>query len=302
MWNFMISSPCIGRCRIDAHSNLCSGCARSGAEIAAWREATPEFRKQVWAELRERRAKLGLNLYRLDWDSPALRAFIVGSLRPGGTWMAGVPGAAAEFCVATDERCEINAKSDAICAVSTRGALVIDVGGHVRAFAFGAVAGSETIVLATPRGRARNFLGAGLVRVGPDREAAREGDSDEILYDFGLNHLSAGFGIRAAEPHLKTRLDDSVGQDWRQFLPLIGDELRRASPTRVVRNPIGRIEVFTAIPPLDHASPDGPHTHFLPNFLAEEREAPAGIDLPEAYVACAIYRPPPLAWPSLSRT
>ncbi|WP_374546249.1 DUF1289 domain-containing protein [Rhodoblastus sp.] len=288
----MISSPCIGRCQIDDQLNLCSGCARSGAEIATWREATPEFRRQVWAALPERRKKLGLNLHRLDWDREALRAFIAESLRPGGTWTAGVPGALAKFCISPGEPCEIEAKADSIRAFTARGAIAFDLSDHIRAFSIQSDAGRDLIVLATPRGRARSFLAAGLAQIGPDRDAIRAHDSGEILYDFGLNRASSGFGVRTASLRLIARLDGVAGLDWRQFLPLIGDELQEVSPTRVVRHSIGRIEVFTTIPPPDGASSEGPHTHFLPAFLAEEREAPAPIDLPEAYIACAIYHPP----------
>lgn len=288
----MISSPCIGRCQIDEQSNLCFGCARSGAEVAAWRDATPEFRRQVWAELPARRKRLGLNLHRLDWDREALRAFIVESLRSGGTWTAGVSGAIAEFCISPGEPCEIEAKADSIRAFTTRGAIAFDLSGHIRAFSIRSDVGRDLIVLATPRGRARSFLATGLARIGPDRDAIHARNRDEILYDFGLNRTSAGFGVRTASPRLIARLDGVAGLDWRQFLPLIGGELQEVSPTRVVRHSIGRIEVFTTIPLPEGASPEGPHTHFLPDFLTEEREAPAPIDLPEAYVACAVYHPP----------
>jgi hypothetical protein len=64
-----------------------------------------------------------------------------------------------------------------------------------------------------------------------------------------------------------------------------------ASPTRVVPSPVGRVEVFTPIPPPGGTSPAGPHTHFLPAHLAAGRETPPGMELPEALVPCAIFYP-----------
>lgn len=283
----MIASPCIGLCRIDEQLDLCAGCARTRAEIAVWREASPERRQQIWAELPARRKKLGLNLHRLDWDLKDVRSFILDTLRPGGVWTSGVAGAIAEFCIGEEEKFRVEATPDAIRALSPRGAISFGLGDQVRALCFG----DDIVVLAAPRGKVWPFEGPGLVRLGPDRDAIDEEDRNEVLYDFGLGRRTAGFGVRTDHPDLMALLDGAVGRDWRQFLPSVGADIQRASPTRVVRNAIGRIEVFTAIPPPGGASPAGPHTHFLPAHLAEERDAPTGINLPEAYVACAIHYP-----------
>lgn len=288
----MVSSPCVGRCRIDETSDLCSGCARSRAEVAAWRDAAPEFRERVWAALPERRIRLGLKLHRLNWDLEALRTFLIWSFHAGGTWTTGAPGAVAEFRLGDGEPCQVESNPVSVRAFSTRGAIAIGLGDFVRPFALTSDSGNESIVLAIPRGRALPFPDAGLVRVGPDRESVHERDRDEILYDFGLNRVGAGFGVRTSRSELIARLDGAAGLDWRQFLPSIGEDLCDISPTRVVRNSIGRIEVFSAIPPPDGASPEGPHTHLWPRFLAEQREMPAGLDLADAYVACAVYYPP----------
>jgi len=48
------ASPCTGVCRIDGHSGLCAGCARSLDEIARWRGMGEAERLQVLARLRGR--------------------------------------------------------------------------------------------------------------------------------------------------------------------------------------------------------------------------------------------------------
>jgi hypothetical protein len=53
-----VPSPCIGICRMDAETGLCSGCLRTIEEIAAWGGATEAFRREVWREIRRREAAL----------------------------------------------------------------------------------------------------------------------------------------------------------------------------------------------------------------------------------------------------
>ena len=54
-------SPCIKVCAIDAATGLCSGCARSLAEIAAWSDLSDAERRRIIAQLprRNRRASGG---------------------------------------------------------------------------------------------------------------------------------------------------------------------------------------------------------------------------------------------------
>ncbi len=54
----MITSPCIGVCRIDDVSGFCLGCGRTLAEIAIWRDASDCTRRRILAELPARRAKI----------------------------------------------------------------------------------------------------------------------------------------------------------------------------------------------------------------------------------------------------
>ena len=76
----MVPSPCIGLCRMDSHSGLCAGCARTAEEIASWRDLPEEKLHDIWAMLAPRRKQLGLNLHRLGWSNDELRSFIVGTL------------------------------------------------------------------------------------------------------------------------------------------------------------------------------------------------------------------------------
>ncbi|MFD2237295.1 DUF1289 domain-containing protein [Aureimonas populi] len=53
-----IESPCINLCRLDPATGQCVGCARTGAEIAAWREFSPQARRSIMARLPARLAAM----------------------------------------------------------------------------------------------------------------------------------------------------------------------------------------------------------------------------------------------------
>src|SRR5271168_4334099 len=134
----MIPSPCIGICRIDDHSGLCVGCARTRDEIAAWRQMPQEELDRVWAELPARRARLGLGVHRIGWTIDDLRSFITATLQPGGgTWVSGVHGAVAEFCVGEDETLDIENSEHAVNASSPRGAISFSLSAPVHVLALG---------------------------------------------------------------------------------------------------------------------------------------------------------------------
>ena len=50
------ASPCVGTCGLDAHTGWCRGCARTGPEIAAWRDAGDAERRRVLERAAGRRA------------------------------------------------------------------------------------------------------------------------------------------------------------------------------------------------------------------------------------------------------
>jgi predicted Fe-S protein YdhL (DUF1289 family) len=53
-----VPSPCINVCRIDEATRLCAGCLRTLDEIAAWSVLSDSERREVWAHLAERAARV----------------------------------------------------------------------------------------------------------------------------------------------------------------------------------------------------------------------------------------------------
>jgi len=288
----MLASPCIGVCRIDDALDLCLGCARTRAEVTTWRDVSEEIRQQIWAQLPARRQELGLRMHRLPWEIGELSAFIAGTLRQaGGTWTAGLQGAIAEFSIGADEPCDIEVGDERVRACTARGAISFRLSKNLRAFSTSDDAGrNQTIML----GVHRSFVSAApqcLTCLGADRDAIREDDRDDVLYDFGLGRIAASFCIRTSDADLRARLDDVAGLPWQKFLAVVGKELLRHSPPRVVRTPAGRLEVFAAIPPSDGVSPSGPHTHFLPDVIERGRDLPEADEISPGFLRCATFYP-----------
>jgi predicted Fe-S protein YdhL (DUF1289 family) len=291
----MLPSPCVGICQIDERFGLCRGCARSRSEVATWAHAPLEMIDRVWAALPARRAHMGLRMHRLRWSLDDLRTFSVNTLRfGGGTWVAGVYGAVAEFCVGDGEVISLHVGQQITRASSPRGAISLRLSDHVRALAFGASqnpAESVIIVLAVLREHATFVPHFGLTNLGPDVGSIRRSDRDEQLYDLGLGRIAAGFGIRTADLALTASLERCSGLGWPDVLSLIGAAIVQSSPTRIVRHSLGRIEVFTDIPLPGGEAPPGPHTHFLPSQLASRADLPPNLTVPDVYVPCAVHYP-----------
>ena len=51
-----VESPCIRVCLVHPETRLCTGCARSIDEIAAWSRLAPEARRAILADLPNRQA------------------------------------------------------------------------------------------------------------------------------------------------------------------------------------------------------------------------------------------------------
>ena len=53
-----VGSPCISVCQMDVQGVYCTGCFRTLDEIAGWSSFDDARRRQIWQELRRRKAAL----------------------------------------------------------------------------------------------------------------------------------------------------------------------------------------------------------------------------------------------------
>ena len=290
------ASPCVGICRLDETTGYCVGCARTGDEVALWRDASETERQAVWDDLPARFETLGLTCRRLAWNDVTIRKFVAESFQHRkGTWVLGVIGAVAEVPCAASVDVRLTERGSMIEAVSEGAALRLDIDPETRALCVRRPGMSETldvIVLARLRAKLRLPVAATVQELSADENAIDPGAAHDRLFDLGLGRRAARFCVRTRDERLIGMLRGQVGQPWSAALPVIGRALIEASPVRVIETGCGRAEIATPIPRPEGRSSDGPHTHFLPEHIASGRDAPVGIDLPAIYAAGAILYPP----------
>lgn len=284
----LLASPCVGICEIDPASGLCVGCARDRDEIAAWRDLDPVHRQRIWNELPHRRRPKPVVWRLLPWTARlALDRFAFLSRVPGAGWSMGVWGAVAEFARAPRARLLVRFTGDALILRTRGGRMRLEPHPGLRVFELDAGPGrAARLVLAVHRSRL-DTAPTVVTELGPDHDALVESARQDRLFDLGVGAACARFLVRTADPALLRGLRAALGR------PLLGEaglvrELVRRAPDRVVLAPIGRIEIDGPIGRPGHV---GPHTHLLPDLLAQRREIDPGLDLPPDYAPCASFHP-----------
>lgn len=302
-----IASPCVGVCRIDRDTGYCIGCARTGAEIAGWRDAAPAAREAVWTALPGRFDALGVVARRLPWGRAEALDFVEQTIRgatgassrgtPGlgtsskGTWALGVVGAVGEFLRGPGEAVEIRRTETAIEALTPRAALRLSLPEDVRALSVETGTSAKPIVLAVKAETPPLPTATRPTTLGPDGAALRPERRGERLFDLGLGRGAARFCVRTGDAAMLAALEAAEDTEWPAWLGSLGPALMRASPARVIETPLGRVEIDTPIPAAGGVSPNGPHTHLLPEYLALGLDAPAELRIPESYRVGAIFYP-----------
>jgi predicted Fe-S protein YdhL (DUF1289 family) len=290
-----IPSPCTGICTMDGALGLCLGCGRTGHEITEWSSAGDVRRGAIWAVLPERIDALGISVTRLPWPPGRIAEFVAESLgQRSGTWVLGCYGATAEFICHHDEPCDVSVTGETITAISDRGALQLTISEHVRALRLRADHtrhGYRAIFLVVLKARATLPVATTLTPLGRDEGAIRPECRNNAWFDLGLGRVDLRFCVRASATELRDKLHQASGLPLSDVLQAAGATIVKHSPARVVESPLGRAEIYTSIPPAGGQSPDGPHTHLVPDQLAWGRATPRDIDLPPVYALGATFYP-----------
>ena len=214
---------------------------------------------------------------------------------PDTQWSLGTFGAIAEFSRDADEPVVLNRSADAVSAVTARGGIAIGHNADSRPFATEnttRTGWNQRIALCLPQGDCAMNRRTMLTELGADDEALRPQDRGAILFDLGLGALQADFCVRISDRETVARLREHAGRAvFEPGNPAMGLILA-ANPHRVFISRLGRIEVYQPIPPASGKSPDGPHTHVLPNLLKSGRPHPAPEPVPDGWIPCAHLYPP----------
>lgn len=199
-------------------------------------------------------------------------------------------GAIAEFSRDPQEAMATAAGRSVLSAVTSRGGFRITISPGTRLIASESItreSWSHRVALCL---RERDCIMSRrdvLTELGPDHEAVRTGDRQGVLFDLGLGALQVDACIRVSDQLVAAKLRDLAGRNVFEAGNPAMSIIVPHSPHRVFLSRLGRVEVFQPIPPSHGQSPDGPHTHVLPDLLRHRRTHAATEQIPDGLIPCA---------------
>ncbi|WP_342641728.1 DUF6925 family protein [Rhodoligotrophos ferricapiens] len=220
---------------------------------------------------------------------------------PCASWSMGTFGAVAEFTRNEDEAAEIG--PDGLSVATARGAIRIRSDAEMRIFAYETpvkdpASWTQAVALCLPQSASAISSRRVVTELGPDEEAIREVDRDAILFDIGLGTPTVDVCVRSADPVVKACLRAAAGMSVFDPENTLMREMAVLSPHRVFITKLGRAEVMQPVPHPHEQSPEGPHTHVLPQILKQGRTHSANEPIPDGLAPCAyIYPKHPLKDP-----
>lgn len=217
-------------------------------------------------------------------------------------WSMGTFGAVGEFIRDDDEPVTRTRTATERCLHTARAAIRVklDIAPHLIAYDTllgdgGCLAGDReswghtlAVCLPLPENAHRGVIES----LGQDTDAVRAEDREAAIFDLGVGIGPVRFCLRTRDPGLIDTLRGMQNQDV--FGPHGGAlmaDVMRAQPHRVVISPAGRIEVFAAIPPFDGESPEGPHTHLLPQLVRLARTHDSNAPIPPGFQPVLMFHP-----------
>jgi len=285
------ANTCVNVCVIDEARQICTSCARRLDEIAVCAGAEEALRTRVWAPLPVRAAATRMQVRRLDWQGAALLDAVADRFAAAaGTFVAGVYGAVAEVLRDPDEPYTLACDGARLTLATASSALRFDAQPWMTAFEVARPDRAPLIALAVPISRAGNAGPAALTALGPDDDTLLPRNAGGARFDLGLGRRAARFTIRC-DADTAGAIVPYVGIRWPACLGQIGAAVLRSSPVRVIEAPGLRAEVDAVIPPPGGVSPDGPHTHLVPCYIAQGFDTPPNIPLPKDHVPTALFYP-----------
>lgn len=210
-------------------------------------------------------------------------------------WNIGSFGAIAEFHQDAGEVAEVEAPLE---RATARGAIRISRTDGVTPIAWEALSKNprhwqQGVALCLPETDATRATRTVLTELGSDHEAIRPIDRHGILFDMGLGQRNLDFCVRTADPELIATLRAQEGKPLTASgNPAMGAILN-AHPHRVALSALGRCEVYQMIggPATGGKSPEGPHTHVLPQLMKAGRTHSANTPIPDGLMPAMSLHP-----------
>ena len=146
------------------------------------------------------------------------------------------------------------------------------------------------IAFCLPEAAATMDRRAGVTDLGEDLDAIFAESRSHRLFDLGLGRRSVNFCVRTSDPALVDLLRRAQGRSVLEDAALSA-AIVAAAPVRVVESRIARIEISNPIPAPGGVSPDGPHTHLMPELIRRRRTHDANIPVPAGFLPCLTLYP-----------
>ena len=207
----------------------------------------------------------------------------------------GTFGASGEFIRDASEAAEEH-EGDGFYSIATaKGGLKIGRGEGLRLIAFDTLSSdgeswSQALVACLPYAEEAPET---IRNLGIDAEAIRRDDRAEQLFDLGVGKGLVRMCIRTRDDELIAALYRAEGQSLMQAEdPGLMGQILASQPVRVMLSPFARIEVYQNIPNADGASPEGPHTHLLPQLLNRRRIHSSNTPIPDGLQGVLNCHPP----------
>lgn len=225
-----------------------------------------------------------------DWLARALRSAAT-------SWSVGTFGALAEFARSPGEDAAAIDEPERHGIVTNLGAIRFAVPRDARLIAYEGLSKlpaywSQGLSLCLPASAAARAGRTALTVIGEDEDAVRHADRAGVLVDLGIGAPHIDACVRIADEHLLRAIEPWFGKPLFTDGHAAAERLFEASPHRVFMSTAARIEVYGPIPPTDGSTPDGPHTHLLPDLLRHGRAFAANTPIPDGWLPILNAYPP----------
>jgi hypothetical protein len=210
---------------------------------------------------------------------------------PANGWSVGEMGVLAEF------HCKgATVRPDARTVVTQGGAMRVAAGLAPVPLAYETASANPRlwnhgVMFCLEETRGRGARREVITELGQDVEAIDATERDALVFDLGLGLAVTDFLVRTRDTSLIAALRAAVGTPWLANHALQA-AIVRSSPTRVLLTALARIEVTNPIPRPGGVSPEGPHTHLLPDIMRPGRVHDANIPVPAGMLPCLTLYPP----------
>ena len=221
---------------------------------------------------------------------------------PQASWCVATYGAIAEFHIKDIKNMKSTFSETGGNVITDWGSMSINLTKSVRIIPYETLARRKKFWLhginfCLPKSEAQMASRSVLTELGEDKEPLKSSNSSNYLFDLGLDIKHIDACIRTADEELLKTLRKNIGKSLFDATNTSFFAIKEASPERVFKSKLGKIEVRQTIGSTSRniPTPPGPHTHVLPKLLKHKRTHANNIFIPpECSPSLGLFPPNPI--------